>query len=541
MSQRGEWRRREELFKRAFELTAEASTDTLLRKVLDLALELGGADHGSLVLLGPDGDVHDLVTSGVEQERRKLDRSSIDAGVVGKIITEAETLRLTDVAEDPSLVGFPRRNGAPSPFLGLPITLWGRVFGALCLGRCHGAPEFDDADEREMALLGAQVGVALDHARLLQEARVRERALVAVKEVSQAILEGLSTDEVLRLVARSARELAGASTAIVNTPDPSQGSMMLRVAAGSQAEALEGMTFSVEESFAGDVMRTGAPLLIDDVGMDGRMNQPVVRIGGMGPALFVPLAVGDHTFGTLVVARKAGGRCFRDDDVLLLQTFAAEAAVALHYGQIRIELERLSLLEERERIAMDLHDGVIQALFVVGLSLQAAQEVTDDPEEVGIRLADAVGSIDQTIRDLRDYIFGLQPGELEDHRLERALREVAGVFQRSVGVSTLVEVEPEAASLLADRASDVTHIAREAISNAVRHSGAECVTLTLRSAEDSVLLEVSDDGAGFDPEQADGQGNGLVNLRNRARALGGVLTIDSKPGAGCTVRLRVPA
>ncbi|HEV8115442.1 MAG TPA: GAF domain-containing protein [Acidimicrobiales bacterium] len=534
----GDWRKREELFKRAFELTADISPSVLLRRVLDVAVELGDADHGSLVLLSPDGEVQEIVTSGVAHERRMLSRSLVDSGIVGRGVAGGQPIRLAKLGEDCSVVGFPRNRGS-QPFLGLPITLWGRVFGAICLGRRPGA-EFDEEDEREMALLGAQAGVALDHARLLQEGRVRERALIAVNEVSQAILEGSPTDEVLRLVARWARDLAGAAMAFVNTPDATSHLLTLRAAAGERAEAAVGMVFPVEESISQEVMRSGLPLQIADCAADERVYQPIVRIGNVGPCLFVPLAVGDRAFGTLSVANEPGERGFSDEDLLLVKTFAAEAAVALQYGQFRDELERLSLLEERERIAMDLHDGVIQALFVVGLSLQSAQAVAHDAEEVGVRLADAIGSIDRAIRDLRDYIFGLQPHELADHQLERALRDVATVFQRSGGASTLVEVEPEAAALLTPHAADIIQICREAMSNAVRHSGADRVTLTLRSTGAAVVLEISDNGSGFDPGRAMGTGNGLTNLGVRAKSLGAVLHIDSELGAGSTLRVSVP-
>lgn len=539
MAQRSAWRQREELFKSAFALTADVSRDTLLRRVLDIAIELGRADHGSLVLFGGDGEVQELVSSAVARERRRLDRVSVETGVVGQVLREARIVRLAQLDDDPSLVGFPR-DRAICPFLGLPITLWGAVFGVLCLGRQAGSPEFDAEDEHEMELLGAQVGIALDHSRLLQEARTRERALVAVQEVCHAILEGRDTDAVLRLVATWAGQLAGADTAWVNTPGPAGDTLVLRAASGARAEAIEGMRFPAEGSISGEVMRSCSPLLVDDVASDVRVNQPVVRIGGMGPALFVPLAGGDQVLGTLSVANTVGGKPFCRDDVLLLQAFAAEAGLALQHGQIRSDLERLALLEERERIAMDLHDGVIQALFVVGLSLQAAQEVAEDAAEVADRLGDAVGSIDQTIRDLRDYIFGLQPEEVTEHQLERALRDVATTFQRSAGVPTLLEVDPKAAALLAHAAADVTHIAREAMSNVVRHSGAGSMTVRLRVSDDAVLLEVSDDGSGFDVESAEGRGNGMVNLRSRAEALGGMLTIESHLGEGSTVRLQVP-
>jgi signal transduction histidine kinase len=539
MSQAGNWRRRQELFDRAFEFADDISTSVLLSRILDLAGGLAEAQHGFLVILDPDGEVQAFVTSGAAQERRRLDRAMVDAGILGQVVNEGRVVRLAGLADDPSLVGFPRSRGF-SPVLGVPLTVWGKVCGAVCLGRSEGSPEFDEEAEQQMTLLGAHAGVALDHARLLQRGRVRERARAALDEVSKTILGGSAIDHILQLVARSGRELASADMAFVNTPDETGEILVLRAAAGERAEPTVGMTFARAGSMSGEVMSSRRPVLVRDSASDQRVNQPLVRVGHIGPALFVPLAVGDHLFGTMCVANEVGGRRFGDDDLLLLQIFAAEAAVALQYGHIRAELERLSLLEERERIAMDLHDGVIQALFVVGLSLQAAQEVAQDADEVAVRLADAVGSIDRSIRDLRDYIFGLQPDELGDHQLERALRDVAAVFQRSGRVATLVKVDPKAAALLAPHTTPITQIAREAMSNAVRHSGGALVTLVLEVEDGEAVLAVSDDGSGFDPDRVAGQGHGLTNLRARAEALGGVLEIDSEPGAGTTLRIRVP-
>ena len=366
-------------------------------------------------------------------------------------------------------------------------------------------------------------------------------ALLGVRQVSEALLQGNGTNEVLQLVACLVRELAGAALATVATPDPSGESLVLRVADGDGAEAIVGRAFPGAGSASGEVMRTGRPLFLNDAASADWADQPALGVGGKGPTLVVPLAGDDHPLGTLSVGNGSGGRQFGGDDLELVGTYAGEAAVVLRHGQIRTELERLSVLEERERIARELHDGVVQALFVVGLSLQAAQAEVDDPEETGRRLADAVGSIDRAIRDLRDYIFGLQPGELADRQLEWALHDLAETFQRSGRVSTSVEIDPEAAALLASRSVDVIQAAREAMSNAVRHSGGDHITLCLALAGRDVVLEVLDNGKGLDVDREEQAGHGLANLHSRAEALGGALDIRARPGEGTRVRLRVPA
>jgi signal transduction histidine kinase len=256
--------------------------------------------------------------------------------------------------------------------------------------------------------------------------------------------------------------------------------------------------------------------------------------------LGVPLRVRDHVYGNLYLTEKVGGAEFTREDEEAVVTLAAQAGVAIENARIREELERLAVLEDRERIAKDLHDGVVQALFAVGMSLQAGASRAEDPAAVRTRLQEAVEAIDGVIRDLRNYIFGLGPAAAADRELDRALRELAGEFRRGTDVAIAVDVDRSAAETMASRGSDVVQAAREALSNAIRHAQPHTVSLQLRRDAGGIALEVEDDGVGFDPG-AVAAGRGLGNLRARAAALGGELEIESDPGGGTTVRIVVPA
>jgi signal transduction histidine kinase len=256
--------------------------------------------------------------------------------------------------------------------------------------------------------------------------------------------------------------------------------------------------------------------------------------------LGVPLRVRDHVYGNLYLTEKIGSAEFTESDQEAVETLASQAGVAIENARIREELERLAVLGDRERIAKELHDGVVQALFAVGMSLQAGDALAEDPQAVRSRLRDAVGAIDDVIRDLRNYIFGLGPGVAADQELARALQDLADDFRRGTDVAIAVEVDPTAAEMLAGRAADVVQAAREALSNAIRHADPQTVSLALRRDEDGVILEVEDDGAGFDPDGA-ATGRGLGNLRARAEALGGKLVITSEPELGTTVRITIAA
>jgi signal transduction histidine kinase len=254
--------------------------------------------------------------------------------------------------------------------------------------------------------------------------------------------------------------------------------------------------------------------------------------------VFVPLTSAGHAFGTLAAANPKGGRGFSAEDVELLETFGGQAALALAYSGARAELERLMVLEDRERIAKELHDGVIQSLFSVGMGLQGTALMSGD-EELAERIEGAVGELDRVIRDLRNYIFGLRPGILADRQLDQALRQLGEEFQQRSGVVTVVDVDSTVAAELSNRAGDLVQLVRESLSNVGRHANASTVRVSLFRRGDRGIVEIDDDGEGFDPGKAK-RGEGLTNLEERAEALGGRATIESVPAQGTTVRLELP-
>lgn len=530
---------REALIQAGLILGSELSLPAVLQKIIDLACEVADARYGALGVLGEDGRIEQFITHGItEEEYRAIGALPQGRGILGVLIREARPLRLARIQDDPRSVGFPPNHPPMTSFLGVPLRVRDRVFGNLYLTEKRGADEFTAEDEEAVLTLAAQAAVAVENARLYREARTGQRRLAASAEVTQAILEGRDTDQVLRLIAERARELAMAALATVTTPTAGEG-LVVRVATGARADALQGMRFPAEESISGQVMRTRRPLLVPDATADPRASEPVVRVGGIGPALFVPLAGRDEVVGTLLVANLSGGRTFTEEDLTVVELFAGQAAVALEHGRFRKELERLAILEDRERIAQELHDGVVQSLFSVGMSLQAADATADNPEAVRERVAGAVEGIDRAIRDLRNYIFALRPGTEADRQLDRTLRELVGTFSRGTDTVIVPEIDPRVASLLVPYAGALLQAAREALSNAVRHADAQTVSVRLRRGDDEALLEVEDDGKGFDPDAAEGRGQGLANLEARARSMGGILEIEPAD-PGTLVRIRIP-
>jgi len=341
----------------------------------------------------------------------------------------------------------------------------------------------------------------------------------------------------LGLVVGHARALVGAEVATLALPTD-DGRLAVEGADGLLAAELLGTVFPTEGSVTGDVLRTGKAVVLADASADARIAQPIVR-ARLGPALFVPLAVRGRILGSLTVANRKGGPLLREVAVQLVETFAEQAAVALEHARLQGELHRLAVLEDRERIAKELHDGAIQALFAVGMNLQGSALLAGDTE-LRARLEHAVEELDRVIRDLRNYIFGLRPGILADRQLDQALQRLVAEFGQRTGVLAIAEVDPRAAAELAGRAGDVVQLAREALSNVSRHAQAATCRVSLYLEAGGGVLEVDDDGRGFDPATTTGAGQGLPNLQERAERLGGRAEISSHPGQGTRVRVTIP-
>ncbi|MEX0984158.1 MAG: GAF domain-containing sensor histidine kinase [Actinomycetota bacterium] len=288
------------------------------------------------------------------------------------------------------------------------------------------------------------------------------------------------------------------------------------------------------------------PIRIADLTADTRSSGFPDHHPPMRSFLGVPVKALGRVFGNLYLTEKQGADVFDQDDEDAAMVLATQAGVAIEnarlYGEMahaQQELRRLEVMEERERIAKELHDGVIQALFAVGMGLQGASGNASDPE-MARRLENAANDIDHTIRDLRNYIFGLRPGILADRQLDQAIHELCREFEVRSGVVTVADVDPAVAAEQASVAADIIQLIRECLSNIGRHADATTCRVSLRRLREGAELQIDDDGCGFNVGSAS-TGMGLANLRARVEALGGTLTIDSVDGEGTTVSALLPA
>ena len=533
--------RKDRLLESALVLASDLSLQVVLQRIIELAVKLTDARYGALGVLGADGRLRDFITTGITaEERQAIGALPVGEGILGVLIKDAEPLRLRRIADDPRHVGFPPNHPTMHSFLGAPVKARGKVFGNIYLTEKQGAPEFDAEDEASVLVLATQAGVAIENARLYEESKRRGQWLDAVREITSAMLAGAEIDDVLYTIARRARELVDASTSTIVTPaaGTERGPLTVKVADGAHAAELVGLPVPMDGSVSGDVIRSGRATVLADASRDERTYQRMVALGNMGPMVLVPLVIRGQPFGSLAVANPIGGRVFDEEAVRLVATFADQASVALEYGRAQRELNRLGVLDERERIGRELHDGVIQSLFSVGMGLQATANRSGDPE-VESRVEAAVDEIDRAIRDLRNYIFGLRPGILADRQLEQALKDLAREFEEKSGVTTVTDIDGTVAAEIAPRAADLVQLTREALSNVGRHAQATTCRVSLHREGDDAVLVIDDDGQGFDPA-APRTGHGLRNLKDRGAAIGGRVAVESKAGEGTTVQIAIP-
>ena len=342
-----------------------------------------------------------------EEEIARIHHWPEGRGLLGELVTHPQTLRLDDIAADPRSSGFPDGHPPMRTFLGAAIRVRDEVFGNLYLTEKRGGGPFSEDDEALVVALAAAAGVAIDNARLYAEARRQQQWLRASAEVTQRLLSDDDPGDVLALVTQQALELSGADLVVLALPVGNGQMLQVEHASGTGAAGALGLALPLQGSASGLVMATGKPLVVDDFSHDERVAQVAREQLGLGPAVVIPLGSAANVRGVLTAGRRPGSLPLAPDAVEMVATFAAQAGIGLELAEHRRDAQQLALFADRDRIARDLHDLVIQRLFATGMSLEGASALIKDPE-VGNRVRNAVDALDETIREIRTAIFSLQ-------------------------------------------------------------------------------------------------------------------------------------
>jgi signal transduction histidine kinase len=505
-------------------IIGDLTLPAVLQRIVEAACDLVQARYGALGVIAPTGGLEQFITIGIDDETKaQIGHLPEGKGLLGALIDDPRPIRLRNLATDPRAVGFPAHHPPMYGFLGVPIRVRDEVFGNLYLTRDTDRP-FTAEDEELVASLAATAGVAIENARLFEEARRKQDWLAASTEITRQLLSS-EGDEPLQVIARRLQHLADADAVNVVLPTPGGERLMVEVATGAGADQVTAMTYPTERTASHAVLAAGEPLLMADYSAQDTHLVHLSDAIPVGPLMVLPLGAPPRVRGALVVARLHGRPRFSDADLTMASTFANHAAVALELADARADQQRVVLLEDRDRIARDLHDHVIQRLFAAGLTVEsiAAGLGTDTR---AARLAQVVGEVDATIRQIRDSIFQLR-GPLAAQTAE--LR--TGLFDLATELTPLLGFEPRVsfagpvdAVVPGSVLEDLVAVVREALTNVARHARATTVTVDISATATDVTIDVTDNGVGIGDTD---RRSGLDNLRRRAEHHGGQFTITS--------------
>jgi signal transduction histidine kinase len=512
---------------------SDLDLQTVLTRITEAALVLADARYAALGVIGDEGGLSQFLTVGIdEQTHARIGALPRGQGILGLLIRDPHPLRLDDLSRDPSAYGFPPNHPPMKTFLGVPIRVRDEVFGNLYLTEKRGGGPFDEEDETVVLALAAAAGVAIENARLYASSRRREGWMRAGAEISTRLLAGAEPEEVLVLVADRALHLTGASTCFVAMP-AGQDRLLVEVAAGRSADAVRGTVLQVAGTPCGRVLQEGMPALLA-----GEEAAAVLGATTVGSALLVPLGGQESVRGVLVVTTPVGETAVAAAAVGELTAFAAQASVGLEVAERRRDAERVVVFEDRDRIARDLHDLVIQRLFATGMQLESAARLVERPEAAS-RVRRAVDDLDTTIREIRSTIYALTSSPAhEQGSLRSRLFEVVDAGAEQLGFSPAVRLTGLVDTTVPpDVADHLLAVLREALSNAARHAGASRVEVVLEVGDEAHLL-VRDDGGGVPADS--GRRSGLANLADRATAVGGTFRVGPGPSGGTDLVWRAP-
>ncbi|PZF86127.1 sensor histidine kinase [Jiangella anatolica] len=512
--------------------------ETALRRIVEAAIDLVDCRYGALGVIGDDGQLAQFIPIGVTEEQiARIAHWPHGRGLLGLLIKEPETLRLAEISGHPESYGFPEGHPPMHSFLGVPIRIRDEVFGNLYLTEKRNGRDFDEQDEIIVKALATAAGIAIENARLYDATRRREIWLDASAEVTQALLSGSEVGDALGLIVAHARAMAAAQSAVVVVPNGAGRLMRVVAADGEGAASLADLEFSAAGTLSAAVLESGEPRAVNELRL-GAEPSPLLDRMPDGPALLVPLGAPPRVRGVLVLVKSKGESPFVGPAVRMLHAFAGQAAVGLELADTRREAERHGLVDDRERIARDLHDVVVQRLFASAMSLTAVARLIDRPD-LAARVQHTVDDLDATIRQIRSTIFALQSARDDvAPTLRGRLVDIVEPAREQLGFAPGLQLIGELDNAVPDEvAEQVIPVLQEALSNVVRHARASRVDIVVEASAGRLRLTVADDGVGL-PQ--DGRRSGLANLTERAERLGGSFEAVAGDAGGTVVRWEVP-
>ncbi|OBH92324.1 histidine kinase [Mycobacterium sp. E2733] len=530
----------EQLLRVIVEIGAGLDLDETLHRIIGAARRLTSAPYGALAIRDPEGNLLSFVHEGMDADTvARIGHLPVGKGLLSLSLLDTPALRMADLTSHPAAVGFPEHHPPMRGFLAVPITIRGTVFGNIYLTHVDPKRVFSDSDEVAARALAFAAAVAIDNARVFERERTAVKWMDASREITTALLSSAEPHRrPLQLIADRARALTDAEQAIVlvpadpDLPDDEVDTLVVSAAVGRHAAEVVGQRVPVDASTSGAVFRSGQPLITET------LQYPIQAFTDVGqrPAILMPLRAHDEVVGVIAIARGADQPPFDESYLDLVSDFATHAAIALVLASARDDARRLTILAERERIAHDLHDHVIQRLFAAGMDLQGTLARARSPEVID-RLNRTLDDLQTIIEEIRTTIFQLKspPGRNGDFR--HRIQQVVADLTEDRDIVTTVRMHGPMTAVGGELADHAEAVTAEAVSNALRHSGASRVTVEI-SVADMFSLDIIDNGSGI--PAGNSRRSGLANMKRRAEQLGGSCEIAGPPDGGTRVHWVAP-
>lgn len=539
---------------------AQASTDYLqdfslenvLHRIVLLARAQVDAEFAALAIRGEDGQILNFIHSGMSQE-------DVDAmphfpegkGLLRELQHKYETINIPDIQKDPRSVGFPNGHPEMTSMLGVPIVSGEKILGQIYLTNKKSGTEFSDEDARLMNTLAAYASAAITNAQLYNHILERDRTLnqqyedlSLINDLAHSVASSWDIREIMSRTLKLVMEYLEIETGEIFLKDRGGKELRLSLLRGEAFEAFYSRSvFRVGDGLVGKAAGLNKALVVYNLGSDNRILRPALARAGFTCQAVIPLQAQRTVVGVMTLTSKKE-RLFSTRELDFLTTIGTWTGTALQNALLQQQAKHLAVLEERERIGMDLHDGIIQSLYSIGLTLDYVKQILEeDTDESKERLGMATSGINSAITDIRTYISDLRPRQMQESKtFSENLAFLINEFETNSKITTEFQNETiEPLNITYQEAVTLFHISQEALSNAARHSGASRTDVNLWESEGRIYLRIQDNGKGFNLDRTDANlGHGLANMERRARKVGGNIKLESSPGAGTMIEVWVP-
>lgn len=544
------------LHRASLELVKSTNPETLLERIAVLACDQVMAQYAALGILNDQGKLEKFIPIGMTPEAiQYMPHPPQGLGLIGALMNTDTPIRLANLHHDPRSSGFPNHHPEMTSFLGVPIRMGERQFGQIYLTNKLTAPEFTAEDQQVIEMLAAYAAVAISNARFFQQVTERDQALsrrnenlALINELAVSLSDSESTQQVLDQVLTKVMDYLHLDVGEIFLRQEDSPVLQMAMHRGASSTPLWTRSeFLFGEGIVGQTAKTGQ---LTQIAMEslrqaahanGNFFHEATLQGNLNMLVCLPLAGRRGVIGVMCLG-SATEEAFDDLGMQFLSAITIWVGMALENLRLNVQQRRLAVLEERERIGMDLHDGIIQDIYAVGLTLEHARLLMNENLPASRqRIEQAINDLNSTIRDIRSYILDLRPRKLHEEDLVDGLKRLMAEFRANTLIEVSLQSPPQTMHLPPAQALALFHITQEALANIGKHAHARHVTISLWTTAERVLLEVSDDGQGFDLDRIKQSiGHGLSNMQTRAQNAGGDLEISAEPGVGSTILVWVP-